>query len=270
MSLDWQVWLRAALAKVQVPPLRQRVPLLGNGEPIGSVEPDFLLPFAGLGNTYKHCVLQKNEQQNAWNLQGDIDAGLAQLAAALRQAELTGAWRNELLRVHNAHGEVVARVERAAVRPLGIATEAVHLVGLMQDERIWVQQRSLDKPNDPGLWDTLMGGMISAQDTLAQALARETWEEAGLQLAQLDQLWHGGHIDFASPSGDGGGAGYLVERIDWFTARVPDHLTPNNQDGEVAQFACLTRGEVLNFMGQGLFTLEAGLILAAAMGLQNA
>jgi len=27
---------------------------------------------------------------------------------------------------------------------------------------IWVQQRALDKANDPGLWDTLMGGMVSA------------------------------------------------------------------------------------------------------------
>jgi hypothetical protein len=62
------------------------------------------------------------------------------------------------------------------VRPLGIATRAVHLVGVCADGSIWVQQRSEDKANNPGMWDTLMGGMVSAADGLAEALARETWE----------------------------------------------------------------------------------------------
>ena len=73
-------------------------------------------------------------------------------------------------------------MERAVVRPLGITTFAVHLLA-SPDGRHWVQQRSLTKPNDPGLWDTLMGGMIPASDSMAQALERETWEEAGLRLS---------------------------------------------------------------------------------------
>ena len=74
--------------------------------------------------------------------------------------------------------KTIGQVERGAVRPLGIATQAVHLVGHAADGRIWVQQRALNKANDPGLWDTLMGGMVSAADTVATALVRETWEEA--------------------------------------------------------------------------------------------
>ena len=268
----WQIWLAAAKARVQLPPRAPRVPLLAAGEVIGSVEPDFLLQFASLGNTSGHCLLQKSEhsiENFSWVLQGGVTAGLAQLAEALRQTGLAGTWRNELLRVRNEQGQPLGAVERAVVRPLGIATEAVHLVGFAPDGRIWVQQRALDKPNDPGLWDTLMGGMVSVQDNLAQALARETWEEAGLRMDQLQDVQHGGHIDFASPAHDGAGAGYLVERIDWYTATVPSDVVPVNQDGEVAQFACLTVSEVLHLMGQGLFTLEAGLILAAAKGLQT-
>jgi 8-oxo-dGTP pyrophosphatase MutT (NUDIX family) len=112
-----------------------------------------------------------------------------------------------------------------------------------------------------------MGGMVSATDSLAQALARESWEEAGLQLEQMQGLVHRGHIDFTGPSHDAHGAGYLVERIDWYTCTLPTGVVPANQDGEVEQFACLSCDEVLALLGQGRFTLEAGLILGVAMGL---
>ena len=135
------------------------------------------------------------------------------------------------------------------------------------DGRYWVQQRAHDKPNDPSLWDTLMGGMVSAADTLHQALARETWEEAGLQVAQLQALSHGGHVEFARPSSEGSGCGYMVERIDWFVGQVPDGQAPENQDGEVAQFALLTRDELVQRVAAGEFTLEASLIIAASLGL---
>ncbi len=85
-----------------------------------------------------------------------------------------------------------------------------------------------------------MGGMVSAADTLEQALARETYEEAGLDVAQLQQLQHGGHVAFACPSDEvKGGVAYMRERIDWFSAVVPDGLEPRNQDGEVQQFQCI-------------------------------
>lgn len=264
----WEGWLKAAQDQVQLPPVRPRMPLRANGEVIGSVEAEFPLPFAGYGNTDGHSLLL-NSERSTWDIVGDVSAALAQLARALHGAGLSGTWRNELLSVRNSQGHTVGAIERAAVRPLGIATQAVHLVGFTPSGKIWVQQRALDKANDPGLWDTLMGGMVSAQDSLEQALARETWEEAGLHMAQLTQIRHGGHIDFARPAHDGGGAGYLLERIDWYTATVPDQVMPVNQDGEVAQFACLPADGVLNLMGQGLFTIEAGLILAAAMDLQK-
>lgn len=212
-------------------------------------------------------MLFKEEQNGTvtgWVLTGDVSAGLNALALALHQAGLAGAWRDEQLAVAGPAGDVLGTVERAAVRPLGLTTHAVHLVGWAADGRIWVQQRALTKSNDPGLWDTLMGGMVPASDTLQQALARETWEEAGLQLAQLRDLRHGGRCSFRGPAQDGAGTGYVVEHIDWFTCTVPDGVRPVNQDGEVAQFALLEPGEVLRRMQRDEFTLEAAVILASA------
>ena len=149
---------------------------------------------------------------------------------------------------------------------LGIATLAVHLVGLAPDGRMWVQKRALTKPNDPGLWDTLMGGMIAATDSLEQALARETWEEAGLRVADLQHVTQGGHVLFSRPSSEAGGMGYMVERIDWFRATVPEGLEPTNQDGEVDEFALRSTEELHADVAQDRFTLEAALVMAAHWG----
>ena len=132
---------------------------------------------------------EKHEGGMVWRIHGDLSASLSQLAQALRvhSPYVAAQWRGEALAVCSDAGQTVGQVERGAVRPLGMATQAVHLVGHAADGRIWVQQRALDKANDPGLWDTLMGGMVSAADTVATALARETWEVVPEGLAPVNQ-----------------------------------------------------------------------------------
>jgi 8-oxo-dGTP pyrophosphatase MutT (NUDIX family) len=139
----------------------------------------------------------------------------------------------------------------------------VHLAGFTPEGAHWVQQRAFDKPNDPGLWDTLMGGMVSAADTVATALARETWEEAGFRLEQLAQLRPGGCIATRRPSDRP--HGYVVEQLHWFRCVLPAGVGPVNRDGEVAQFARMPADEVEARMHAGEFTLEARLILRQAL-----
>ena len=260
-------WLRAQRAAAAQPPLRPRVPLWSGASLIGSVEPDFLhqIDLQPLPDGRKQLLKEERDGLPGWHLLGDVTAGLNRVAAALHAADLAGAWRAEQLAVNDQHGVRLGTVERAAVRPLGIATQAVHLVGQTVDGRFWVQQRALDKPNDPGLWDTLMGGMVSAEDTLATALVRETWEEAGLKLDQLRGMVRGGHVDIRRPCDDGRSAGYVVEHIDWYRCTVPDGVTPVNQDGEVACFALMDGHTLLQKMRDGEFTLEAALIQAALL-----
>lgn len=296
-------WLADARQKAHQPALQPRQPLVVAGQVVGSVADGFLNQIGHQRLMDKRCKLSNSEHDGtaAWLLDvapgavasaardADFDAtpdafphgtshgtrgifsaitdALNTLAEALRDLGLSGPWRNEQLAVTNAHGEVVGTVERGAVRVLGIASRAVHLVGLAPDGRMWVQKRALTKPNNPGQWDTLMGGMVSAADSLPQALARETWEEAGLQVGALADVVHGGHVLFSRPSSEGGGAGYMVERIDWFRAQVPDGMEPCNQDGEVDEFALRSPEAVREHLVQGRFTLEAGLVIAAHWGL---
>ena len=261
-------WLNDLRASANTPPLRPRVPLWAGESIIGSVEPDFLSQTALQPFLYGREQLLKEEQSSSlgWRLLGDVSTSLNQLAKALNSANLGGAWRGEQLAVHDQLGHLKGTVERAAVRLLGIATRAVHLAARTADGRHWVQQRSLTKANDPGLWDTLMGGMVSSVDTIQSALERETWEEAGLRLDQLKDLARGGVLAIRQPARDGNGAGYVVEDIDWFTCTVPDGVLPVNQDGEVAQFVLMTSGEVMAAMQRGEFPTEAALILIEVLG----
>jgi len=199
-----------------------------------------------------------------WSLQGDPAATLDQLVRALRLTASSGVarqWRDELLVLRDADNVSIGVVERGAARLLGISTCAVHLVGCDEKGRTWIQQRSWKKSIDPGKWDTLMGGMISAVDTLESALERETWEEAGIQVASLIYLRPGGQVALNKPNLCDGGIGYVNERIDWFECLLPDHVKPVNQDGEVERFALVSQQEIKHMLEDNQFTTEAALIL---------
>ncbi len=260
-------WLAALRASGKLAPARLRVPLLVGDAVVGSVEPDFLSKIRLQPMPDGSEQLLKKEQTGvlAWHLQGEPTSALHALAMALREAGLAHAWRDEQLAVTDDQGRRIGSVERAVVRVLGITTAAVHLIGQAEDGRFWVQQRAWSKSNDPGMLDTLMGGMISGADTLASALARETWEEAGLRLEALQGIVRGGHVDIRRPCDDGHGAGYVVERIDWYHCTVPDGQVPVNQDGEVEQFVLMGESEMLQKMHAGEFTREAALIQAALL-----
>jgi 8-oxo-dGTP pyrophosphatase MutT (NUDIX family) len=225
--------------------------LLAPGGPrVGSLEPALAQRLVADGLPLHACPA-------GWHLSGPADAALADIARWLHAQSLGGRWRNELLAVTDEADLPVAAIERAAVRPLGIATHAVHLVVRTPAGGVWVQQRALDKATDPGLWDTTMGGLRAAGETVHDTLERETWEEAGLRLAQFDTLVPHGRLTVRRPVGDG----YMVEHIDTFEAVLPVSVAPVNQDGEVAGFECLPIAELRERLRQDHFTLEAALVL---------
>ena len=174
---DWVLRLRAAADQ---PPLRERVSLRWGGIEIGNAEHKVLQQIER-AFSYQRLTVLRNDAAG-WHVDGNLTESLARIALTMRDLQLADRWRNEQLPVIDSGEHVLGTVERAAAYPLGLRTRAVHLVGETSDGQFWVQQRALNKANDPGKWDTLMGGMITAVDTLESALERETWEEAGLRL----------------------------------------------------------------------------------------
>jgi 8-oxo-dGTP pyrophosphatase MutT (NUDIX family) len=265
-----EAWLARLRQRLDAPPLQPRAPLaiaVGGAVPvaiIGSIEATLALELAGAG-------LPLRDAGDAWQIEVPasanatqaIDAALAAIARWLHDNGRVGKWRDELLAVTDAAGTPIGSVERAVVRPLGIATLAVHLVVCDARGDVWVQQRALDKATDPGQWDTTVGGLIAAGETVAQTLVRETWEEAGLRIDALQRVAPFGRFTERRPLAEG----YMVEHIEMFEALAPDGLTPVNQDGEVAQFERLDRATLVEWLHADAFTLEAAMILAEWLAL---
>ncbi len=186
-----------------------------------------------------------------------LDAVLRGVALALRDAGCIRAWRDELLDVM-AEGRPLGRIERGAVRPLGLLTQAVHLNGWSPDGRLWVARRALDKSTDPGLWDTLAGGLVAAGEDPESALLRETLEEAGLPAVAL-----AGHgplrtvLRMHRRLDDG----YQVENVLLSDCVLDAGASPRNMDGEVLEFRCLAMPELWDMITHGAFTLEAELAI---------
>lgn len=254
-------WWQALAARAALPPTRPRVALRLDGAPgapaIGSIEP-------ALAARLRSAGLPLRARDGAEFVTGHADEALACIARSLHEQGLSHRWRDELLAVtalDDADATPLARIERSAVRPLGIRTRAVHLIAFTPLGRVWIQQRALDKATDPGQWDTLVGGLVAADESDAEALARETQEEAGLRVADLRELNHADRLTIRRPVSEG----YMVEQIEVFEAVVPAHLEPRNEDGEVERFDCLVPKELVGLIADGRLTLEAALMLAASL-----
>lgn len=251
---DFAHWQASLQQRAALPAAAHRAPLTlaQTFARIGSVEP-------ALAESLAQAGLPLRQSGVEWQVAAPADASLAAIARWLHRNGLGGHWRDELLDVNDDAGTPVAVIERAAVRALGITTFAVHLVGACRDGRVWVQQRAFDKATDPGLWDTTMGGQVGAGESPADTLERETWEEAGLRLAQLQGLGFVERIAVRRPVPEG----YMDELIDVYEATVPDGVVPVNQDGEVHRFESLPPAELVSRLRANAFTLEAALILSA-------
>ena len=197
-----------------------------------------------------------------------LNALLALTATTLRKAGCAPGWRNELLDVWPEQPDDPSRplsskplgaIERGVVRPLGLLTKAVHLSGWSQNGHLWVARRSLTKATDPGMWDTLVGGLISSQEDVQVGLVREADEEAGLEpqdIAGRTPLRTIARMLRQVPEG------YQAEDVLTCECVLPPHVTPKNRDGEVMDIQLMAPATVFNMLTQGAFTLEASIVVA--------
>jgi 8-oxo-dGTP pyrophosphatase MutT (NUDIX family) len=193
----------------------------------------------------------------------------AALAAVLRQLadeNYLHGWRDELCPVTRAYGEPpVFHLERAAARMFGVTTFAVHVNGVVGAGaacRMWIARRSPTKPIDPGMLDNLVGGGLAAGLTVAQTLAKEGWEEAGILPGSMSRAAACGRIALLREVPEG----VQAETIFVHDLELPEDFRPVNQDGEVAEFRRLPVAEVLRLLGEAAdLTLDASLVMLSFM-----
>ena len=190
---------------------------------------------------------------------------LEQIALALRASGRLPRWRDELLAVVADDGTPLGVIERATMRPLGLRMAATHLVGLRTDGRYWLQQRAFDKDTDPGLWDTLAGGLVGTEvinglrkrENLKLATQREAWEEAGVASSLLLAM----RTLATSRINRMVSEGHMVQDNFAFLAELPGDYVPHNHDGEVEKFDHFSRAQVIDMIVQRQLALEPAIIM---------
>lgn len=194
-----------------------------------------------------------------------LDAHLAEIALKLRAAGCAPGWRNELLDVWtqdeqhiNTPPKRVAAIERGVMRPLGLTTQAVHLSGWSEDGRLWVARRALTKATDPGMWDTLVGGLVGNFEDPDFALVRESDEEAGLDAPDIvarTSLRTIAHMKRRLPEG------FQMEAVLTCECVLAPHVKPSNRDGEVIDIQLLDTETLYKLLKEDAFTLEASIVI---------
>lgn len=172
--------------------------------------------------------------------------GLAAAVEQLAEEGFVPGWRNERYRIADLFD-----IERAAARPFGLTTQAVHLNGIV-GERMWLARRSATKPIDPGMLDNLVGGGVTAGLTQIQVLVKEAWEEAGISATLAQKATPGGTMSVLREVPEG----VQSEIISIYDLELPEDFQPRNQDGEVSEFLLLAFESVKC----ETLTYEAGLV----------
>ena len=177
---------------------------------------------------------------------------LGPVVEQLAQEGFIPGWRNERYRVAD-----LFEIERAAARPFGLATQAVHVNGVVADESMWLARRSSAKPTDPGMLDNLIGGGMTAGLSIEQVLMKEAWEEAGIAADLARRATRGGTVELLREVPEG----VQCERIYVYDLELPRDFIPRNQDGEVAELGLHPFAEVRRLIDETEeLTVDAALV----------
>jgi isopentenyldiphosphate isomerase len=89
----------------------------------------------------------------------------------------------EIFDVVNERDEVIGQQERGEVHRLGLMHRAAHVLVFNAAGQVFLQQRSMTKDRQPGLWDSSASGHVDAGEDYGACAVRELREEIGLQLS---------------------------------------------------------------------------------------
>jgi len=241
--------------------LHQRLPLSFSGHVIGSVAVEILDQLASNNSRLEELNLERlvTGSGDMLVIQSNPTHSIYLISTALMKAGLA-VNSHEILTVW-AGSDVLSCIPRSVVRLLGVNTHSVHLVAKTPTGLYWVQRRSEQKKEDPGLWDTTVGGTVQYNETPTYTLEREMWEESGLKPTDCLDISALGNLNIKRPRSEDSGLGFQVETIHCFSTLVSDDFTPMNHDGEVDLFEPLESSEILRRLVEDRFTLEAALVL---------
>jgi 8-oxo-dGTP pyrophosphatase MutT (NUDIX family) len=168
----------------------------------------------------------------------DVEArsgALGEVAAHLASAGIASL-RREAFDVRAAPGsEVLARLDRGALSPLGVISQGAHMNGRVRRPdglHLWVGWRSKDKSVAPGKLDNLVAGGVPSGLSPMQTLLKEAAEEASMTPALAAQARQVSRVSYRMADGPG----IRRDVLHCFDLDLPEDFVPAPADDEVERF----------------------------------
>jgi len=89
---------------------------------------------------------------------------------------------NELLDVVDKNDQVIGSEIRGKIHQLGLMHRAVHILVFNNENKLFIQKRSMSKDENPGLWDTSAAGHLDSGEIYYDCAIRELNEELGISI----------------------------------------------------------------------------------------
>ncbi|HAX90777.1 MAG TPA: hypothetical protein DCY07_01015 [Rhodospirillaceae bacterium] len=141
----------------------------------------------------------------------------------------------------------LARIDRAAIPWFGCKGFGVHANGFVRKAdgiHLWVAKRALDRRIDPGKLDNMIGGGLPMGFTVEENLAKEAYEEAGLDAAIIARAVPVGVLSYQLEKMKG----LRNDCLFVFDLEMPEGVVPANTDGEVESFTLMQAAEVMQIV----------------------
>lgn len=211
------------------------MPFVADGEQVGLVRPSFadeLLAWPEMFTRGDHQLVLTARLR-----------GFDERSLALQQVVETLHQRGAIERIHGELYPLTAStrerarcvIDRAAAPYFGVRAFGQHMNGFVRvDDRleVWVAVRSLSKPHFPGKLDNMVAGGLPWGLSLAENLAKECDEEAGIPADLAAQAVPVGAISYCRDSRHG----LKPDIIYCYDLELPEDFEPVCNDGEVERF----------------------------------
>ena len=252
---------RRVIAATSFDPAASMLPLNVDGVLVGWVRPDFAARLAAWPELF-------SVRPRGVGMIGDFlsvehrSAAIAEVVESLASQEIIRGWRGEKITVAESfYAPSIFHIERAASLYFGLTVYASHLNALVMRKGtpcMWLAQRAANKHQDPGKLDNLAAGRIARGFTPRETMIKESFEEAGI----VERLTKNAKSTGAIKSIREVDEGLHHEIIFTHDIVLAENFTPQNQDGEVAEFMCVPISEIMTMLEDGAdFTVDAMLTI---------
>jgi len=171
---------------------------------------------------------------------------VGQLMARLHARGLVQGWRDELHPISQFfQTETLFEMERACLPYFGLRGYGIHVNGYVRRDGqlfVWVATRSHNKATYAGLFDQMVAGGLPSGVSLIENVAKEAVEEAGVDLADLDNLTSVGSLSYRYVGCFRGGWGVAGRRRQAGSRRRRNEGAGGRREGEPAGWPGKPRG----------------------------